>query len=135
MSVNEIEQLLAGDLSVLNDHTFTEAQIEAIREYRDNLLDLSEELQEVREEVQERLLDAFDEWNEELDEGIEKFDHYNSIMENYKNMIEIVGKEYLKIDNKALGDLDQAMVENNINRVKATKDALDALTDTEIRAR
>ena len=135
MSVSEIEQLLAGDTSVLDGHTFTEAQIEAIREYRDNLLDLSEELQEVREEVQERLLDAFDEWNEELDEGIEKFDHYNSIMENYKNMIEIVGKEYLKIDNKALGNLDQAMVENNINRVKATKDALDALTDTEIRAR
>ena len=135
MSVSEIEQLLAGDTSVLDGHTFTEAQIEAIREYRDNLLDLSEELQKVREEVQERLLNAFDEWNEELDEGIEKFDHYNSIMENYKNMIEIVGKEYLKIDNKALGDLDQAMVENNINRVKATKDALDALTDTEIRAR
>ena len=135
MSVNEIEQLLAGNTSVLDGHTFTEAQIEAIREYRDNLLDFAEELQEVREEIQERLLDAFDEWNEKLDEGIEKFDHYNSIMENYKNMIDIVGKKYLKIDNQMLNNLNQAMVENNINRVTATKDALEALTAAEIRAR
>ena len=53
MSVNEIEQLLAGDMSVLQGHTFTEAQIEAIRDYKSELLSLSEELQEVREEVQE----------------------------------------------------------------------------------
>lgn len=135
MSVNEIEQLLAGDMSVLQGHTFTEAQIEAIRDYKSELLSLSEELQEVREEVQERLINAFDQWNEELDKGIEKFDHYNSIMENYKNMIDIVGKEYLKIDNTALGDLSQAMVENNINRVTATRDALKALTQTQIEAR
>lgn len=135
MSVNEIEQLLAGNAGVLQGHTFTEAQIEAIKEYRDNLLDLAEEMQEVREEVQERLIDAFDQWNEELDEGIEKFDHYNSLMENYKNIIDIVGKDYLKVNNSMLGDLSQAMVENNINRVYATRDALKALTETEIQAR
>jgi hypothetical protein len=56
-------------------------------------------------------------------------------MENYKNIIDIVGKEYLKVNNSMLGNLSQAMVENNINRVYATRDALKALTETEIQAR
>ena len=43
MSAAEIVQVLAGDASVLDGKVFTEEQIDAIKEYRDNLLDLNEE--------------------------------------------------------------------------------------------
>ena len=127
LSSAEIRQFYDGDMSVLQGKHFTEDQVETIKEYRDNLLELNKELLDVRKAVQEEVMETFDEFNEKLEDQIDLFDHYNAILENYKNIIDIVGKSYLKVDRELLRTLNQATINNAINKVKGTKDAYDAL--------
>jgi hypothetical protein len=49
LSTSEVIALMNGDLSVLQGKTFTEEQIESIKNYRDNLLELNEEFDRIRE--------------------------------------------------------------------------------------
>ena len=134
LSSAEIQRIYEGDMSVLNDKHFTEDQIAAIKEYRDDLLALNEELLEVRKSVQEKVMDTFDEFNEKLEDQIDLFDHYNAILENYKNIIDIVGRSYLKVDKELMKTLNQATINNAINKVKGTKDAYDALVVSQAEA-
>lgn len=127
LSSAEIRQFYDGDMSVLQGKHFTEEQVETIKEYRDNLLELNRELLDVRKAVQEEVMETFDEFNDKLEDQIDLFDHYNAILENYKNIIDIVGKSYLKVDRELLRTLNQATINNAINKVKGTKDAYDAL--------
>ena len=134
LSSAEIQRIYEGDMSVLNDKHFTEDQIAAIKEYRDDLLSLNEELLEVRKSVQEKVMDTFDEFNEKLEDQIDLFDHYNAILTNYKNIIDIVGRSYLKVDKELMKTLNQATINNAINKVKGTKDAYDALVVSQAEA-
>jgi hypothetical protein len=74
----------------------------------------------LREEVEETILNAFDELHEALSDGIEQFDHYNSMLESYRTIIETVGKDTLGISNSLINTLSQITVENAINQVEAT---------------
>jgi FPC/CPF motif-containing protein YcgG len=47
------------------------------------LLDLNSELLEVKESVEDEVMEVFDDLNEKVQDGIDKFDTYNSILENY----------------------------------------------------
>jgi hypothetical protein len=88
----------------------------------------------VRQSVQEKVMDTFDEFNEKLEDQIDLFDHYNAILENYKNIIDIVGRSYLKVDKELMKTLNQATINNAINKVKGTKDAYDALVVSQAEA-
>lgn len=127
LSSAEIRQIYEGDMSVLQGKHFTADQIDAIKEYRDDLLSLNEELLEIRRSVQDKVMETFDEFNEKIEDQIDLFDHYNAILENYKNIIDIVGRSYLKVDKELMKTLNQATINNLINKVKGTKDAYDAL--------
>lgn len=130
----EISELMNGNMDVLNGKTFTEDQIDAIKDYRDELLSLNEEFDEIRESIEEQVMEAFDAWHEKLEDGIDKFDHYGSVLESYQNIIDIVGKDVLGVSDAIIGDLAQANVENAINQVEATKDAYEALQQAQLDA-
>lgn len=127
LSDAELKLLMAGDMSVLEGKNFTEDQIDAVKDYRDNLLELNQELIDVQEQIEDQVMQAFEEYHDELDRGMEKFDHYNNMLESYQNIVDIVGKDVLGLDNEALADISEAQVENSINQLKASKDAYDSL--------
>ena len=134
LSTAEINELMAGNMDVLNGKSFTEDQIDAIKDYRDNLLDLNSEFDDLREQVEETIMNAFDELHDAMDEGIDQFDHYNSMLESYKSIIETVGKDTLGVSNSLINTLSQITVENAINQVEATQDAYKALQQTQLEA-
>ena len=134
MSTAEINELMAGNMDVLNGKSFTEDQIDAIKDYRDNLLELNEEFDDLREQVEETIMNAFDELHDAMDEGIDQFDHYNSMLESYKSIIETVGKDTLGVSNSLIKTLSQITVDNAINQVEATQDAYKSLQQTQIEA-
>lgn len=121
LSTAEIAQVMAGNLSVLTNKNFTDDQISAIKEYRDNILDLNGELDDLREEVESKLMDAFDAWQEKLEKGVDTLDHYGSILESYKNIIDIVGTDALGLNDEFMNDLAQGSVDNAINKLEAVK--------------
>lgn len=127
LSVGEITQLLAGDTSVLAGKSFTEEQINAIKEYRDNLLDLNSELDDVRETIEDKVMEAFDAWKEKVDAGISSIEHYGNILGSFRNIIDIVGKDTLGISNTFMNNLAQGTVDNAINKLEGTKKAYETI--------
>lgn len=127
LSAAEISELLAGNLSVLDNKNFTDDQISAIKDYRDSLLDLNGELDDVRENIEDKVLDAFDTWNEKLTTGSDILDHYGTILENFKNIVDIVGEDTLGISDEFMINLSQGTVDNAINKVRATKNIAESV--------
>lgn len=127
LSVGEITQLLAGDTSVLAGKSFTEDQINAIKEYRDNLLDLNSELDDVRKTIEDKVMEAFDAWKEKVDAGISSIEHYGNILGSFRNIIDIVGKDTLGISNTFMNNLAQGTVDNAINKLEGTKKAYETI--------
>lgn len=127
LSVGEITQLLAGDTSVLAGKSFTKDQINAIKEYRDNLLDLNSELDDVRENIEDKVMEAFDAWKEKVDAGISSIEHYGNILGSFRNIIDIVGKDTLGISNTFMNNLAQGTVDNAINKLEGTKKAYETI--------
>lgn len=121
MSVGEITQILAGNTSVLAGKTFTEEQINALKEYRDNLLDLNSELDDIRSNIEDKVMTAFDAWKEKLDSGISTIEHYGNVLQSYRNIVDIVGKDTLGITGEFMNNLAQGTVDNAIDKLKGTK--------------
>ena len=107
-----------------------EQAVEKMREYRDELVDLNADLLEIRQTVQDKLTEAFESWNEEIERGITKLEHYGSVLENYKNIIDIVGKDMLGISDETMSNLSKAQIANANNIIRATKAQLDANNST-----
>ena len=122
--IAEVERALAaGDIT-------PEQAVEKMREYRDELVDLNADLLEIRQTVQDKLTEAFESWNEEIERGITKLEHYGSVLENYKNIIDIVGKDMLGISDETMSNLSKAQIANANNIIRATKAQLDANNST-----
>lgn len=121
MSAAEISQILAGNLEVLNKKTLTDDQVSAIKEYRDNLLDLNSQFDDLRKEIEDKVMSAFDAWKEKLDKGIASIDHYNTVLDDYKNIIDIVGKDTLGITDAFMTNLAQRTTDNAINKLRSVK--------------
>ncbi len=121
MSAAEISQILAGNLEVLNKKTLTDNQVSAIKEYRDNLLDLNSQFDDLRKEIEDKVMSAFDAWKEKLDKGIASIDHYNTVLDDYKNIIDIVGKDTLGITDAFMTNLAQRTTDNAINKLRSVK--------------
>ena len=122
--IAEVERALAaGDIT-------PEQAVEKMREYRDELVDLNADLLEIRQTVQDKLTEAFEGWNEEIERGITKLEHYSSVLENYKNIIDIIGKDMLGISDETMSNLSKAQIANANNIIRATKAQLDANNST-----
>ena len=134
LSTQEILQLMSGDTSVLANKTFTEDQIEAIKEYRDSLLDLNGQFDDMRETIEGKVMEVFDAWNEKLDSGISKLDHYGNIIQSYKNIIDIVGKDTLGLTDTFMATLNQSSIDNAINKLSSTKKSYEVMIDAQNKA-
>lgn len=135
----DVAGFMAGDASAadkilqLND-SFTADEVESLREYYMALIDINESLIELRETVYEKVLTSFEQFNEEMDRSINKIDHLSAITENYRNIVDIVGKKNLNVSNALLESIGQAQVDQKINRVEAAKVKRDTITEEIARA-
>lgn len=129
LSSAEIVQFHQGDMSVLEGKVFTQDQIDTIREVKDNILDLNESILETKKDIEDQLMKAFDEFDDKIDSTMGKFDHYQDIMENFQNIIDIVGKDLVGVDDAAMDALLQTQIDNAINKVEASKSLFDSIVD------
>lgn len=120
----------ANFAELLKNVSFQEQDIERIREYRDALLEENKTLDELRKTVQDKVIPAFDKLTEKMDTQIEKIEHLQSITASYKNIIDIVGKDYLGISDAFTASLLQSQIDMAVNNLKATKEKLDSMKES-----
>ena len=129
----KVSNILKGDMSSLYDESgklvvsLTSDQVDAIKEYRDNLIDLNSELDNLRSNIEDKVMDAFNAWTDKLSKGTSSVEHYGNVLASYKNIIDTIGKDTLGITNNFLNNLAQATVTNAIDQLKSTKDAYDSV--------
>lgn len=130
----EIAGFLDGTLSIeslASQYSFTEEQIQTLRDYKSGALDALQTMQDLRDEAQDKTSAAFDEFNEKLQDAQSTFDHLNSTLESYRNIIDIVGQEMLGVTDELMEKLNDALVENAINQLDGSRRAWEALQAAE----
>lgn len=122
----EITRFFDGDGSVFEGKTLTEDESKMLRDYRDKIIESSESLKEFRKQVFETALNVFNTWNEKLNENADKLERCNKLLETHKNIVDVVGRKYLNIDNEVLGAMAEArtnLAQSSVEAAAATYEA------------
>ena len=119
----------AGDIKLTAD------QIENLREYQNNLIETNKTLSEMGDAVHEKTVEAFEKMNEEMEKQGEIVNHNNSLLNSYRNIIDLTGKDALGISDDIMKKLTEAQTAGAINAVSIAKSTVDmnkkALADAE----
>lgn len=107
----------------------TQAQVDALRDNRDGLADYMQQLIDLREEIKDKVLDTFDDWQEKLDSTLTTIEHYTSVLEHFKNMIDVVGKDSLGLNNQFMANLEQSAINQSLDSIDANKAYYDNLVE------
>ena len=136
-ALEEVFGVSAYDISIDlfgNDETLTEEQIELMKEYRDNLLDINEQYDDLRATVEEKVMEVFDAWNEKLETSMDNMEHYSSVLESYKNIVDIVGQTTLGLSDTFMAGMEQKVFDNALDNMKATQAAYDTMVKAKAEA-
>lgn len=112
-------RLEAGDIS-------PQQAMDQLRELRSNIIEATESLWEMRKAIVEGVSSAIEAFMDDMDRGVAKIEYYGSVLNNYKNIIDIVGKDMLGLSDENINALNSAIVTNanaNIRAIKAEWDA------------
>lgn len=130
----DVQGFMNGDAAAIEkvrqmglNGTLTDAEVQALKDYHSQLLQANQALMDLRDSVHEKVLEAFQQFNEELQEGIDKIDHLGRMMQSYRNIVDIVGKENLGVSNTMLEAIGQGQVENKIDSLGGQKARVDSL--------
>ena len=107
----------------------TQAQVDALRENRDGLADYMQQLIDLRDEIKDKVLDTFDDWQEKLDSTLITIEHYTSVLEHFRNMIDVVGKDSLGLSNQFMANLEQNAINQSLDSIDANKAYYDNLVE------
>ena len=114
-----------GDSSGIDWSIFSEAEIDKINEYSDGIMTVSESLIELRKTMDEAVISAFEEWTAEMKEQLSLFDHYESIINSYNNITDLVGQERLGISDEDRKKYNDLRIDNATNRLSSSKTYFD----------
>ena len=121
ISIEDLDNMSAEDLEAAG---FTQAQIDQIREWRSELLKANQDLLKMRDTIVNKVIDSFNELNDKIAKEVDNFDFFNSVLENYKNISNLLGNKLGPQQQAVIEKLNASMITNARNRIKATKDIL-----------
>jgi TP901 family phage tail tape measure protein len=133
ISDETMEKFLAGDESAMKEissKSFTEDEINAMKQYRDAIMEENQTLMGLRDTVHEKVLTAFQDLTSEMDNEISKIDHLKSVTQSYQNIIDIVGQESLGISDDLMRQMDQSTIDASANKLEASKAKLEAMQES-----
>ena len=93
-----------------------------LQEYLNTVYDGQEALQELGNVLHEKIVGIFNELSSSINDQLSLLNHYDDTLENYKNIVDLIGKENLDISNEfiqALIEQRQALAITNLTSQKA----------------
>jgi hypothetical protein len=109
LSVDDVDALIANPEQLeemLGGKEMTAEQIKALQQYRDNLINSEKAIKEMRNTIQKELITAFEDWNNEMNKEVDTLDRLSSMLQGYRNIIDLVGKDNLGISNDLLAKMN-----------------------------
>ncbi len=122
LTIDNIGSMSADELKAAG---FTQDEIDQLKEWRSALLEANQTLLEMRTTIVDKVLSVLDDFNEKIQRSYDKFDTYNSILENYKNINELIGTQLSSQSKDIANRLNQSMLANARNQTKAAKNIYD----------
>lgn len=119
-----IQKLISGDTSYFNGAQFTNDEWEAIKDYRNKIMDAQNDMADKFENVHEIVKDTIDELEKDFEKITKQFDKYQKKYESLLNTINVLGKKTLGITTKDIVRLNQAMVDNALNVQRVAQDSI-----------
>ena len=129
---DDYDTYMSGNADAIANLDLTDAQVQQLKDYTDAIMDSEEAILELRENIESQVITTFETWHDKIEENAQAFEHATSMAESYKNIIDIVGKTRIGIDDAILKDLEdtqlkasQGAMVNAKAQMDTTKKALD----------
>lgn len=94
--------------------------IDQLQNDYENLLDTNKEIADTRKSLIEEIGNSFESWNDELDKAEERLEDNASLMEHYRNVIDIVGRKTLGITASFIKDYNTKQLDNDLAQLSAS---------------
>lgn len=99
----------------------TESEVDALMEYMNKLMEVHDAAAEKMKEVMDTFSTAVEKANEKLERQLNRFDGLKSTLTTYQDIVNLTGKNILKITSKNLEDLNKAMIQNDQNKLTSAR--------------
>ena len=103
------------------DGLLTESQVEALRGQADSLQDFADQLRDIRDTIQEQVAEVFDMWTEKVNHNISTLEHYGSVMEYFKGIIDLTGNDIFGLSDEFVRAMESAQINQSIDQMEANK--------------
>ena len=117
-SLTDLNNLSVEDLQ---NAGFTQDEIDQIKEWRSELLTANKDLLEMRKTIVEKVISALNDLNEKVQKSYDKFDAYNSVLEKYKNITDLMGRNMSAQSRQIMNQLSNTMLRNAQNTAAAAR--------------
>lgn len=116
-----VDAYMAGDSTAIQGLDLNDEQMQMLMDYTDGIMESEDAILELREEIENQVMTTFDAWHEKIEANSCAFEHATSMAESYKNIIDLVGKTRLNIDNSILKDLEDTQMKAADGAMKNAK--------------
>ncbi len=121
-------ELSVDDLAGIAD--FTADDIEDIRSYEDAIMSADKALQDARKTVEDKFMSSMQQLEGEVDDVAERFENLTSVLDHYRNIIDIVGKDQLGITDDILKGLTDVQINIGVDQVEESLKKVQAFQNT-----
>lgn len=108
----QIDAYLAGDGEALAGLHIEDGQIKMLQDYSSQLLELSDTIKELHDNALQKVSEAFDAWGEKIEDHIAKFQHLNTLINNYQEIIGLLGRSNIGISNEFMREMRNQEIVN-----------------------
>ena len=123
-----LEELQNMDYVQLIDKGFTDEEIQQMRDWVEQVLDANKQLLEMRTNVIDKVIDGLDALNDKVSESYDLFSHYNDVLEDYRNITDLLGGRIGNAQSNAIvNSLNRVALQNAENTIASARNNYEAL--------
>ena len=132
-SDEDIAAYMAGDASAIAKYNIGEQTMGILENSTDAIIDAYETLEDIQKNIQEEFMIGFNAFHDEISQINDDLDTQISIVDNYKNIVDLMGKEQLGLTDEDLSNIEKLnnqAVQTKVKNAKANMDLTRSTLET-----
>lgn len=120
-----VREFINGDANAIMGLDLSADQIKYIQDCTASIAEEQDAIIDLTKAIEEETLAAYDKWQTEMEETNERLDNSVTIAENYKNIVELMGKDSLGVDEAGLRAMEDAQMKAVDAKMKTAKEQME----------